>query len=446
MTRAPKRGRALRPTRSQGRIGYIFLAVFLVLVAVVLVWIVPRLLRLKTAIDDFTGSVIATRPPELTPGATPQPTPAVPREPTNILLIGVDKREGVAGTRNDVNIVVHINPVHRFASMLSIPRDTRVLIPGFDYSKINNAYSLGEQYMSDAGGGPVLVKRTVERFLDLPIHYWAEVDFQGFERVVDMVDGVTVDVPVPLVDNEYPTEDYGYTRIYFPAGLQHMDGPKALQYARSRHADSDIGRNQRQQQVLMALRDRVVRLETLFDLDRLTELLYQLGDTLRTDMQLDTIWALAQLAPKIDSNNIASYALDWHVLAEISGTTDLDPCVPCVREIVQEMQINPTLRQLRGEGARVEVRNGTWSCTGCAARTAEYLRQRGFTIVDVLQDEFAGAYTYTVVLGGEQHPFTRGLMVELFSIRPDSLYPDAPDPAKADIVLILGDDYKPPEE
>ncbi len=443
MAMAPKGRRALPPRRSQGRIGFVFLAIFLVLVVAVLGWLVPRLQAIQTTLRE----VVVTPVPEFVPGATPEPTPVPIREPSNILLMGLDRREGASGALNDVNIVVHVNPGQGFSSMLSIPRDTRVEIPGHGYHKINAAYNLGEEFHRDTGGGPVLVERTVEQFLDMPIHYWAEVNFRGFERIIDMVGGIDVDVPVPLVDNEYPTEDYGYMRIYIPAGLQHMDGRTALQYARSRHADSDIGRNQRQQQVLMALRERVVRLETLFDLDRTRELLDGLGDALRTNMQPDTLWSFLWLAPAIDSDNVASYILDWRVFTEIREPVYyLDPCVPCVREIVQEMQINPTLGRLREEGARVEVRNGTWTCQDCAARTAEYLRQHGLTVGDALQDRYAGSYTRTLILGAEAYPATRDQILALLGLQPDCLRPEPSDSDRAEIVIILGEDYRLPTD
>jgi len=449
MARTSKRERTLRPSRSSGGAGYLFLAVFLLLLMagiVALIWG-----PIRTAVTAASGVFRpppATKTPAVpaTPGPPP-PTIAPLKRPLTILLIGIDRREEGGNTLNDVNIVVYVHPEGRFASMLSIPRDTAVEIPGFLTDKINAAYGLGEIYLADSGGGPALIRQTVERFLDLPIDYYALVDFQGFERLVDLVGGIIVDVPTPLEDNEYPSGTVGYTRIYIPAGLQLMDARTALQYVRSRHSDSDFGRNRRQQQVLLALRDRILQSGLLSDLGRLEPLLQELGKTVQTDLPLDTLLALARLAPDIPPERISSYTLDAsNCLSEISGTTRLYPSLPCVRSIAQEMQQDPVMRKVREEAARVEVRNGTLTCNLCAARTRDYLLKRGFYVVDVLQDPQAGIYTRTLVLDGGDHPFTRQQLAELLHVQPDFVRRGPVDSPHADIVVILGDDYVPPQE
>ncbi|MGC8873397.1 MAG: LCP family protein, partial [Chloroflexia bacterium] len=205
-------------------------------------------------------------------------------------------------------------------------------------------------------------------------------------------------------------------------------------------------------QVLLALRERILRMDVLTDLNRMDDLFRQLGDTLETDMSLDTLYALARLAPKIDRDNIVSYALDWTVLSEISGTTDLEPCVPCVAQIVQEMQMDPIVRRLKEEGARIEVRNGTW-VPDLAKNTASYLRAHGFNVVSILQDNRAGHYTFTLILDNVDLPFTRGQLVEQLHTNPAYalVFPDYDQlgilpPEGADILVILGDDYKLPQE
>ena len=441
MTRASKRGRTLHAPRSHGgATAYVLLVIFLVLLSV-LVYFGVRWYNALAQGWRSAQVIFQTRPPIT---GTPPPT-LRPLDPMNVLLLGVDRREGEMSTRSDVNIVVHIDPARRFASMLSIPRDTGVYIPGHGYDKINAAYSVGEQQMP--GGGPLLAKETVSQFLDMPIHYYVEVDFYGFERIVDMVGGIDVDVPAPLIDNEYPTPDYGYTRIYIPAGLQHMDGATALMYARSRHADSDLGRNRRQQQVLIALRERALGSISLTNPEQMADLLAQMGDTLKTDMPPEPLelFNLYRLASQIGPESIASYALDWHVLTEYTWTTTLEPCLPCVREIAREMQVDPTTRRLQEEGARIEVRNGTWE-NGLASRTAEYLRNHGFTVAGVLQDENAGTYSSTLILDDGNHPFTRDLLASLLHVQPANvrLEPDAS--AGADIVIILGNDFQVPKE
>lgn len=437
MTRASKRERTLRPRRSKGGGVVYFLLVMLVLLVASVIYVGVRLVN---RISTVTGPMIATPLPVT---GVPKPTPNPLTEPLNILLLGVDRREGLEGTRSDVNIVVHIDPRTRFASMLSIPRDTRVYIPDYGYYKINAAYMLGERDLAAAGGGPTLAKRTVAAFLGIPIDYYAEVDFQGFQRIIDYLGGITVDVPYPLVDNEYPTENFGYTRVYIPSGLQHMDGVTALQYARSRHADSDFYRNRRQRQVLLAIRDRALSLNLISDMDQIDQLLGQFANTFKTDIQLATLWDLSQLAPQIERDKIASYDI-VDCLRDISGTSDLQPLVPCVEERVQTMLLDPTVRKLREEGARIEVLNGTLTCAGCAASTAQYLRNRGFIVPTYGNAENAGYYTHTLILDSGDHPFTRGQLVKLLNVGDGFARQGEPLSSTADIVIILGDDFKPP--
>ncbi len=375
-----------------------------------------------------------------------EPTPNPLEDPVNILLIGIDRRDDVTHTLNDVDIVIHIDPAQKFASMLSIPRDTLVNIPGAGNYKINAAYGLGEELFADSGGGPGLCRRTVEQFLDIRIDYFAEVDFHGFERIVDLLGGINVDVPKPLVDNEYPTEDYGYTRIYIPAGLQHMDGQTALQYVRSRHQDSDLGRNRRQQQVLLAIRDRFLQTDLLTDWNRLEALAQELGGNLKTDIpRATTLPALVRLAPKIGSANTVSYALTMqNCLVDEDAHYNLIPDVACVQEMARKMQENPLLQE---EAAVIQVLNGTIDCLGCAGRTQEFLRQQGLPVTDRAADApNQGTYTTTLVLDSGDHAYTRGRLMELLGVTGTAtveLY--SSQTGQADIVLIIGPGFQPPE-
>lgn len=227
------------------------------------------------------------------------------RERVNILLIGLDNRESEGGdwARADTNMVVTIDPATRTAGLLSIPRDVWVVYPissGWREDRINATW-VHARATRYPGGGPALAKRVVSYNLGIPIHFVAYVDFAGFIRVVDMLGGLTVDVARPLKDNEYPTEYYGYQRIYFPPGLQHMNGAEALIYARSRHQDSDIYRASRQQQLLLAAREKALTLDLL---PKLPWLLSEMKDTVQTDMKPTEILALARLAATIETRDL----------------------------------------------------------------------------------------------------------------------------------------------
>src|SRR5207253_4626943 len=112
-------------------------------------------------------------------------------------------------------------------------------------------------------GGPDLTIRTVTSDFGIPVQHYARVDFRGFEQLIDTAGGVVIDVDWPVKDDEYPTPDYGYQRIYFAPGPQLMDGTTALEYARSRHGMSDFARAARQQKVIVSLRNRALQLNML---------------------------------------------------------------------------------------------------------------------------------------------------------------------------------------
>jgi LCP family protein required for cell wall assembly len=155
------------------------------------------------------------------------------RERVNILVMGVDSRAKDDPGRSDSIMLIGLDPVSRTMSIMSIPRDSRVNIPGHGYDKINAASN--PDYFSD--GGVELLEKTVEAMVPgIKINYYAKADFQGFEQVVDALGGVTIDVEKAMY---YKAED---TLINLKPGLQHMDGKTALEYARFRHdAIGDFG-------------------------------------------------------------------------------------------------------------------------------------------------------------------------------------------------------------
>ena len=169
-------------------------------------------------------------------------------ERVNILLMGVDRRPEEKmddPVRTDTMMVVSIDPNTHTASMLGIPRDLWVPIPlpnnGVLHDRINTANVYGVM-RNLPGGGAQLAKDTVSYNLGVKIHYFLMIDFQGFRNIIDALGGIDVYLDKPLVDYEYPTDNYGYMTVSIPAGNQHLDGERALQYARSRHSDSDFGR------------------------------------------------------------------------------------------------------------------------------------------------------------------------------------------------------------
>jgi LCP family protein required for cell wall assembly len=136
--------------------------------------------------------------------------PNLAQERVNILLLGTDKRLAEQGpSRTDTMIVVTVDPENKTAGMLSIPRDLWVPIPGHSENRINVAHFLGERD-NYPGGGPALAKKTVQYTLGIPIHYYIRVNFEGFEKLIDAIGGIVIDVKTPIHDEKYPDNNYGY--------------------------------------------------------------------------------------------------------------------------------------------------------------------------------------------------------------------------------------------
>ena len=158
-------------------------------------------------------------------------------------------------------ILLTLDPVTRTAGILSIPRDLWVAIPGFKHGKINTAYYLGDAHKLP-GGGPGLAVKTVEEFLGVPINFYAQVDFGVFVRFIDEIGGVKIDVPEEITVDLLGSGSS--TKKTLQPGVQVLPGEWALAYARARYTEGgDFDRAQRQQQVIMAIRDRIISFDML---------------------------------------------------------------------------------------------------------------------------------------------------------------------------------------
>jgi polyisoprenyl-teichoic acid--peptidoglycan teichoic acid transferase len=380
--------------------------------------------------------------------------PASLREPFNVLLIGLDSRESPEeGVRSDTLILVHVNPGEGWAGMLSLPRDSVVAIPGLGLRKINNAYTYGYNNAAalygegtdPASGGGALAAETVAGFLNLSIDYIAQVDFNGFQRVVDTIGGIALDVERPILDPSYPTEDYGYERLYIPAGLQVMDGATALRYARSRHSSSDFDRAARQQQVLRAILNDLRARDMLGQVALLPELARSLETSVSTTLplnDLETLRGLAALAQQLDPERILTLSLnpnDVRVVAEEGSNIYWDPADVAAQ--AARLLAGPTGDV---ELARVQVLNGT-GMRGLAGRVGTRLAAQGFVVNDPADAPARIEQTRLIDYSGR--PETLRRLADTLGLNPGQVYPtppaDAPPaPFQSDIVLLLGADFR----
>jgi len=263
-------------------------------------------------------------------------------ERVNILLLGVDKRPQEEGPcRTDTMIVVTVDPATNTAGMLSIPRDLYVEIPGYGLNRINVAHFIGDRD-NYPGGGPALAKKTVQYNLGVPIHYYIRINFQGFRDIIDALGGITVEVEKEIWDDQYPDENYGYMTIHIPAGVQQMDGETALRYARTRHDGTDFTRLRRQQKVLFAIREKALSLDLI---PRLPELLRTMGYTVDTDLDLEEVLTLAQIARQIEKEDIRSATIDETMTVSVilpdTGANVLYPLRDKIAVVVKEIFSSP---------------------------------------------------------------------------------------------------------
>ena len=330
--KVPMSGKRSAPVRKHSFWGslYVLIALSAIGLAVVFMLVVFGIRRQAFASDTpptianaAPGAVTAT--PLAMGSPTPSPTPGLSIQPWDgkqrftVLLMGIDKRPGDSGTafRTDTLIVMSLDPATHTAGMLSVPRDLFISIPpntvvgtGYGLQRINAAYAIGE--LVKPGSGPELEMQTVQYNLGMRINAYVVVDFQAVVSVVNAVGGIDVDVPYTINDPAYPNMNYGYDPLYIPAGHVHMDGDLALKYARSRHQTDDLDRAKRQQQIIQAIRSKVLNLNMVPQLLVQAPTLWsELSADVHTDLTLDQLLQLAVYAKDIPISSIRQAVLDW---------------------------------------------------------------------------------------------------------------------------------------
>jgi len=297
-------------TGPTGRVGVIGIVVIALLVAL------PHLVvyRYGTILGDtfariFEGSGFANDG-----GGAPGPIPADGQR-INVLLVGVDKLPNRSATLTDTMMVASLDPVGKSVSLLSIPRDLvdTPLDDGNVFApKLNSLLGFADAHHDQfPKGGMRTLEDAIGMLLGIPIHYYARIDFVGFIEMVDSVGGVDVTVAKGFEDPGYDGFGFGKRGWSITAGEHHLDGPNALAYARSRKAagESDFTRAARQQQILVALRDRATGGGNL--LFQLPGLLDAVGKTIRSDVPVDKLPALAAIMEEISHRNVVSAVIRY---------------------------------------------------------------------------------------------------------------------------------------
>jgi polyisoprenyl-teichoic acid--peptidoglycan teichoic acid transferase len=253
-----------------------------------------------------------------TAGAALHPTPA-PGQSVTILLLGSDLRPGETSIpRTDAIILVRVDPQVGRVAMLSLPRDLWVSIPGYGENRLNSAYLWGEHYGQQ--NGLELARQTVSNALGINVDYVALINFEGFVGLVDHLGGITVNVKKALYDPRFPTSEYGTTRVSFAAGRQSMDGARALIYSRIRHPDSDFERMQRQQDVLLAIAEKLRQRGNLANVLNADQLSGALVGYVQTTIPKEQLLALGWSLRSMQRSAVKLYYIDEYSVTRGVGS------------------------------------------------------------------------------------------------------------------------------
>jgi LCP family protein required for cell wall assembly len=241
---------------------------------------------------------------------------------TNILLLGIGGGSHQGADLTDTMIVLSLDNASKSAALISIPRD---IWSDTLKDKVNTAYHYGEE--KQQGGGMLLAKVIAEDVIGIPIHYCLVIDFSGFKDIVDLLGGIDVNVSRAFTDNDYPilgkehdtcpgdpTNRCVYETVHFDSGVQHMNGERALVYVRSRHAEGeeggDFARNRRQQEILIAIKDKTVNPFRWVTLNRLSLFPGVVDRAIDTDMNIGELATVLKKYIKIKEANVGKISFD----------------------------------------------------------------------------------------------------------------------------------------
>ncbi len=366
------------------------------------------------------------------------------RDTINFLLIGSDKRPG-GSFRTDTMIVVVLRPKEKQVSMISVPRDLWVYIPGWGMQRVNTAYQHGE-LVGYPGAGPGLLRDTILYNLGIRIDHTAMVEFDGFRRIVDTLGGIDVPVSCPYTDwhlidpNLDPYNENNWSLLTVGPGIVHMDGDLALWYARSRMKSSDFDRGRRQQETLRAIYDQALSTNTL---GKIPQLYNDLSSTVVTDLNLPDILQLALLAPQFTNADIRSYYIRPPVVRSWisdAGAYLLLPNQPALQNLIQEA-ISPSVRAQQRARIIVEVQNGT-AINGLDVLAATRLNYAGYETRIIPPDR--QDYGYSVVLDYQttSDANQNAALMAVLGLSPNYIVSQPNPESQAAYRLVIGSDYQ----
>lgn len=384
--------------------------------------------------------------------ATPVPPAAfplsLPPDSVNILLIGSDLGT-IDSSRTDVLIIASVRPKTSDVSLITVPRDLYVYLPGYTMQRVNTAWIYGEKYHYP-GGGFGMLRDTIQYNLGITIDHYVRVDMAGFRREINDLGGVDVLVSCSYTDwrlrspSADPQVEENWVLFTVPSGRVHMNGDYALWYARSRARSSDFDRARRQHEVLRAIYRQVLRLDLVAKIPQLYD---DLNQTLTTDLALGDLLSLAPMATQLDPAHIQSrfigrdQVISWRV--PTSGAAVLLPKPDEIQLLLLDTFTTPTLDPLLPTPPDISIqivnhsRHPDWDLLA-----AERLNYAGFQTEVADDDPQSGALTQIIEFDTAAGSSSARLLTTLgldpvqLITQPDSLSP-------FQFRLVVGDNYRP---
>ncbi len=473
--------------------------------------ITPSATSAEPTISPISGSAL----PNTTVAATSIPLSNVPATATTdpillvptrvtVLVMGIDQRRGEKGPfRTDTMLVLSIDPIRKTAAMLSVPRDIYMQIPGYAVDRINTAEGTGESVDYPGGGGALAIK-TVESLLGVPIQHYFLLNFDVFDAVIDAIGPIRVCPPTAIHDTNYPDGSYGIITVDFPAGCQDLDATKLLEYSRVRHnAGDDFGRAARQQEVVRAVKEKVLSLGGISALlGKAGPLWDTVKTSVKTDMTFDQMLQLGQIGLTIPQTSVSSVVLTdkgGYLLPSTTpdGQQVLSPIYEKIHGLVQQMfdappgqpvtdqsiQVaaqpteQPTVQQtsvpltvpatappvqntatgtavpttaptatisasLTPSSAVIQVSNGA-GVDGLAKIYTDKLHALGFNVLAPKNADLPGGYAQSVIRVYTGNYDLARQVAQAVGLSPSVITPATNGPKSVDVELIIGKDLAP---
>jgi len=364
----------------------------------------------------------------------------------NILLLGIGGEKHSGGELTDTIMIASINTRTNESALLSIPRDLYVQIPETNINnKINAIKFYGDQ--SEEKNGMELIKKVVEEISGLDIHYYAQLDFNGFIKIIDALGGIDVYLEKDINDPSYPNFNRGYDPFYIKSGWHLLNGATALKVARSRHSTmGDFDRIKRQQDIIKSTKQKVFEKYSQFDVLAFKNIFVSLSNNLKTDLQLKEFPRFYKIAKEIKNYDITvetvdtknylnrtyvgrGYTLqakgnDYEKINELSAN-------------IFDLEISKERKEIiKDEGANIEIRNGTGTLD-LANKVAFDLEEFGYRIINstnIDPPDFSGVQIYDN--SENLKPDTLDFLKEKFNAVIMEVSED--EFSKADFVIVLG--------